>query len=98
MENTDNKKSRKCAVLLMFLSWLVYTFANIGRMDYSTSMVAIIEQTGSAKDAAGLVASFFFFAYGVGQFVNGCLCHKYNTRIAVFCSLVMAAAAPTCAI
>lgn len=91
MDTIENKKSRRCAILLMFLCWLVYTFANIGRMDYSASMVAIIEQTGAAKDSAGLVASFFFFAYGVGQLINGCLCHKYNTRIAVFCALVLAA-------
>ena len=89
----DEKKSRRCVILLLFLSWFVYTAANVGRMDYSASMVAIIEHTGSAKDAAGLVASFFFFAYGVGQFVNGFLCQKYNSRLIIFCSLILAAAA-----
>lgn len=89
----NDKKSRRCVFLLLFLSWLAYTAANVGRMDYSASMVAIIEQTGSAKDAAGLVASFFFFAYGIGQFVNGFLCHKYNSRLVIFASLLLAATA-----
>lgn len=89
----NDKKSRKCVFLLLFLSWLAYTAANVGRMDYSASMVAIIEQTGAAKDAAGLVASFFFFAYGAGQFVNGFLCHKYNSRLVIFGSLLLAATA-----
>ncbi|MDE6401729.1 MAG: MFS transporter, partial [Clostridiales bacterium] len=59
-------------------------------------MVAVIEQTGATKNAAGLVASFFFFAYGIGQLVNGFLCHKYNTRIVIFGSLLLAAAANVC--
>ncbi len=62
----ERNKSRGCVGLLLFLSWFVYTAANVGRMDYSASMVAVIEQTGSSKNAAGLVASFFFFAYGAG--------------------------------
>lgn len=96
MDEGENKSSRGCVRLLLFLSWLVYTAANVGRMDYSASMVAVIEQTGATKNAAGLVASFFFFAYGVGQLVNGFLCHKYNTRIVIFASLLLAAAANVC--
>ncbi len=87
----ERNKSRGCVGLLLFLSWFVYTAANVGRMDYSASMVAVIEQTGSSKNAAGLVASFFFFAYGAGQLVNGFLCHKYNTRFAVFGALILSA-------
>lgn len=93
----NNKKySRKCVILLLFLSWLVYTAGNIGRMNYAASMVAIIEETGAAKTAAGLVSSFFFFAYGAGQLVNGLLCHKYNSRLFIFGSLVLAAVANFC--
>lgn len=97
-ESTQPQKeySRKCAVLLLFLSWLAYTAGNIGRMNYAASMVAIIEETGAAKTAAGLVSSFFFFAYGAGQFVNGLLCHKYNSRLFIFGSLTLAAVANFC--
>ncbi len=89
----EDKKTRKCVGLLLFLSWLAYTAANVGRMNYSASMVAVIEETGAAKDSAGLVASFFFFAYGAGQLVNGLLCKRYRTRIAVFAALAASAAA-----
>lgn len=82
--------------MLLFLSWLAYTAGNVGRMNYAASMVAIIEETGTAKTAAGLVSSFFFFAYGAGQFVNGLLCHKYNSRLFIFGSLVLAAVANFC--
>ncbi len=88
---SEKTHSLKHVRLLLFICWFAYTAANIGRMNYSASMVAIIEQTGSSKNAAGLVASFFFFAYGIGQLVNGILCHKYNSRIIVLCALVMSA-------
>lgn len=83
--------SKKHVRLLLFICWFAYTAANVGRMNYSASMVTIIEQTGSAKNAAGLVASFFFFAYGIGQLVNGIFCHKYNERIMVFAALILSA-------
>lgn len=88
--------TRKCVALLLFLSWLAYTAGNVGRMNYSASMVAIIEETGAKNTAAGLVSSFFFFAYGAGQLVNGLLCHKYNSRLFIFGSLLLAAAANFC--
>lgn len=88
--------SRKGAVLLLFLSWLAYTAGNVGRMNYAASMVAIIEETDAAKTATGLVSSFFFFAYGAGQLINGLLCHKYNSRLFIFGSLVLAAVANFC--
>ena len=95
METTEKEKtySRKYVRLLLFVCWFAYTAANIGRMNYSASMVTIIEQTGSTKNAAGLVASFFFFSYGIGQLVNGIFCHKYNERFMVFGALVLSAAA-----
>lgn len=96
VEQPQKEYSRKCAVLLLFLSWLAYTAGNVGRMNYAASIVAIIEETGAAKTAAGLVSSFFFFAYGAGQFVNGLLCHKYNSRLFIFGSLVLAAVANFC--
>ncbi len=97
-ETVVSKKaySRKCAILLLFLSWLAYTAGNVGRMNYAASMVAIIDETGAAKTAAGLVSSFFFFAYGAGQLVNGLLCHKYNSRLFIFGSLALAAVANFC--
>lgn len=82
--------------MLLLFSWLVYTAGNIGRMNYAVSIVAIIEETGAAKTAAGLVSSFFFFAYGAGQLVNGLLCHKYNSRLFIFGALVFAAIANLC--
>lgn len=80
----SNKKSN----FIIFLCWAAYTFAYVSRMNYNASMVEILSQLGTSKEAAGTVSSFFFFAYGAGQLVNGLLCKKYNTKISVTVALV----------
>lgn len=78
-----NKKSD----FLIFLCWAAYTFAYVARLNYNASMVEILAQLGTTKEAAGTVSSFFFFAYGAGQLVNGLLSRKYNTKYSVTVAL-----------
>ena len=80
----DGKKENK----IIFICWLAYTAAYIGRLNFSASIVAIVSDLGVEKSAAGLVSSFFFFAYGAGQIVNGILSKKYNAKIMIFLSLI----------
>ena len=84
---TQSKKENR----IIFICWLAYAIAYIGRLNYSASIVSIIAQMGVTKDSAGLVSSCFFFAYGIGQLVNGILSGKYNSRIMVFVSLSVSA-------
>lgn len=79
--------SDKKSNFLIFLCWASYTAAYVARLNYNASMVEILSQLGTTKQAAGTVSSFFFFAYGAGQLVNGLLCKKYNTRYSVTVSL-----------
>lgn len=81
----DNKKENK----IIFICWLAYTAAYIGRLNFSASIVAIISDLGVDKSTAGLVSSFFFFAYGAGQIINGILSKKYNAKIMIFLSLIL---------
>ena len=83
VKSLSNKKSD----FLIFLCWAAYTFAYVARLNYNASMVEILSQLGTTKEAAGTVSSYFFFAYGVGQLVNGLLSKKYNTRYSVALSL-----------
>ena len=90
-ERNDKMKSlnkSKKADLLIFLCWLAYTSAYVARLNYNASMVEIISQLGRTKEAAGLVSSFFFFAYGAGQLINGLLTKKYNTKYSVTIALM----------
>lgn len=76
---------------MIFLCWLAYTTAYLGRLNLSASLVEIIDSFGSTKAAAGLIASFFFFAYGAGQLVNGFLSRRYNPRLAIAAALAVSA-------
>lgn len=79
----SNKKSN----FLIFICWAAYTAAYVGRLNYNASMVEILSQLSITKEAAGTVSSFFFFAYGAGQLVNGLLSRKYNTKYSVTIAL-----------
>ena len=83
---TKNKISK--STLIIALCWLVYAISYIGKLSYSAN----INQVGEAFDVSyadtGMVATFFFFAYGIGQVVNGLLCKKYNIKLVIFLSLI----------
>ncbi len=89
MKNSLNSKKSN---FIIFLCWAAYTAAYIARLNYNASMVEILSQLGTTKEAAGTVSSFFFFAYGAGQLVNGLLSKKYNTKISVAISLAASCA------
>lgn len=82
-----NSLSNKKSNLLIFLCWAAYTFAYVARLNYNASMVEILSQFDTTKESAGMVSSFFFFAYGAGQLVNGLLSKKYNTKYSVTLAL-----------
>ena len=83
---SDTLSSKK-SNFLIFLCWAAYTAAYVARLNYNASMVEILSQLGTTKEAAGTVSSFFFFAYGAGQLINGLLSKKYNTRYSVAIAL-----------
>lgn len=83
-----NSLSNKKSGFLIFLCWAAYTVAYIGRLNYNASMVEILSQLGTTKEAAGTVSSFFFFAYGAGQLINGLLSKRYNTKYSVAVALM----------
>ena len=89
METTTTRISSKTENKIIFICWLAYTAAYVGRLNFNASIVAIISDLGVTKADAGLVSSFFFFAYGAGQLVNGILSKKYNSKIMIFLSLVL---------
>ena len=84
--NFANNKNR--ATLLIFLGWLVYTVSYFGKVNYSANITQIIDFYNVSKAQAGTVPTFFFFAYGIGQVVNGLFCKKYNIKWMIFISLI----------
>lgn len=87
----SRKLTQKQAGLLMFMCWLAYTSAYLGRLNYSASLIQIVEELQITKAQGGLVASVFFFSYGAGQIIHGMLNKYYNPRWAVMGALVLSA-------
>ena len=83
-----NSLSNKKSNFMIFLCWAAYTSAYVARLNYNASMVEILSQLGTTTEAAGAVSSFFFFAYGTGQLINGLLSKRYNTKYSVTIALV----------
>lgn len=75
------QRSNKAQNLIIVLCWAVYTFAYFGRYGYNSNITPIMADHGISKADAGLVSTCFFFAYGVGQVINGILSRRYNKKI-----------------
>lgn len=89
----DKEKFPKECVLLIFLCWLVYMCSYLGKVNYSAVKVQVMQYYSVDESAAGLVGTFLFFSYAIGQIVNGLFCKKYNLKWIVFgavlCSGIM---------
>lgn len=75
--------------LLIFFCWLIYTVAYVGRYSFSANVNAIMDFYGTGKGETGLIGTFFFFAYGIGQIINGLLCKKYNKKYVLTIALIV---------
>jgi len=78
---------RRKSSYLIFLVWLVYATSYLGKVNYSANITQIVDFYKVSKADAGLAPTLFFFAYGIGQVVNGLFCKRYNIRLVVFGSL-----------
>lgn len=76
LENTGQKEQN----LIITLAFFVYAMAYFGRYSFSSSINSILSEFGVDKAQTGLVMTFFFIAYGIGQVVNGFLCKYYPKR------------------
>lgn len=79
------------SIILIYLSWFVYTSSYLGRYSYNANINAIILDYHVSHASAGLVATFFFFSYGIGQVINGILCCHYPKRYIIPLALIVSA-------
>ena len=91
IKGSNTAKASDGAYLLIFLAWLLYTVSYLGKVNYSANITQIVDYYHISKTKAGIVPSFFFLAYGIGQVVNGLLCKKYNIKWMIFLSLFVSA-------
>lgn len=83
------KTKINASTLIILLCWLVYSISYTGKVNYSANINEVMSFYKVDHSSAGLVSTFFFFAYGIGQVLNGIFCKKYNLKYMVFSSLVI---------
>lgn len=74
---------------LLILCWLVYAASLLGKVNYAANITQIEAFYNVSHAAAGMASTFYFFAYGVGQVINGLLCKKYPLKYVVFGGLLV---------
>ena len=87
--DTNEKAAKRAAMRLIWLCWLAYTCSYIGKVNYAANINQVMNYYSVDHADAGLVSTFLFFSYGVGQFLNGFLCKKYNLKWMIFGSLMV---------
>lgn len=94
MRNTLNKIDSKIYVRRLFcLCWIVYCVSYVGRLNYSAAMTVMINEGTLNSEQAGFIGMFYFFTYGIGQFINGFLGDKVSPKKMILAGLGVSAAA-----
>nr|AGF93371.1 major facilitator superfamily MFS-1 [uncultured organism] len=73
------------------MSWLAYAGAYLLRSNLSIILPEMVDSLHFTKTGAGLIGSAFFWAYAVGQLINGNIGDKVKSRIFIFLGLSLAA-------
>jgi OPA family glycerol-3-phosphate transporter-like MFS transporter len=77
---------------IVSLSWVTYAAYYLGRVNISTALPAMQEDLGLLKSDVGLITTGFFWAYALGQLVNGPLGDRISPRKFIFVGLLGSAA------
>lgn len=86
---SHEKKDKRRVYALIWLCWLAYSCSYLGKVNYAANINQVMEYFSVSHAEAGLVSTFLFFSYGIGQFINGFFCKKYNVRWMMFLSLTV---------
>lgn len=78
------------ATMLFALCWVAYFASYIGRLNFSSAMPEMLKCGILNKSEAGFISMLYFFAYGIGQLINGFLGDKLQPRKMIFIGLFLA--------
>jgi OPA family glycerol-3-phosphate transporter-like MFS transporter len=92
----EKKKAWGRSTWLLALCWLVYTASLLGKVNYAANISQIEKFYHVTNAQAGIAGTCYFFAYGIGQVVNGICCKRYNVRYAIFGGLLISSLANLC--
>lgn len=93
MQKFKKINDQRMTLFLFFLCWFAYFMSYIGRLNYSSAMTAMIQESVLTKSEAGFISMVYFFVYGIGQLCNGILGDKFHPGKMIFSGLGVAAIA-----
>jgi len=76
---------------MFWFMWITYASFYLGRVNISVAMPGIMEEYGLSKTNMGWVLTGLFALYAIGQFVNGQLGDKLNSRRIITIGLLSSA-------
>lgn len=82
---------RKWQKKMFWMMWITYASFYLCRVNMSVAMPAISEEFGTSKTDMGLVLTALFAMYAIGQFVNGQIGDKLNSRRIITIGLLSSA-------
>lgn len=82
---------KRYGLYLFLLCWIAYFTAYIARSNYAVLISEMMASGGYSKLSMGVVGTFFFLAYGIGQLVNGLLADRFSPVKMIFIGLMLSA-------
>ena len=73
---------------MFWMMWITYASFYLGRVNISVAMPGIMAEFGITKTNMGLVLTSLFILYAIGQFINGQLGDKLNSRKIIAIGLI----------
>jgi len=76
---------------MFWMMWITYAAFYLGRVNISVALPGIMQEFGFTKTNMGIILSSLFAMYAIGQFINGQLGDKINSRKLIAYGLIASA-------
>jgi OPA family glycerol-3-phosphate transporter-like MFS transporter len=94
MENSSISKSSSVEAWqrrIFLILWITYASFYIGRVNISVALPGMMAEFGWTKADVGAIGTALFWAYAIGQFINGQLGDKFGSRVLITVGLTVSA-------
>lgn len=78
---------------LYIMCWVAYAVSYIGRYNYTSVIVQLVEEGIFTKSETGFISMVYFFCYGIGQLINGVLADRLSPFKMIFTGLFLSSLA-----
>ena len=76
---------------IFLILWITYASFYLGRVNISVALPGIMTEYGWTRADVGAIGTALFWAYAIGQFINGQLGDKFGSRVLITVGLTISA-------